>query len=103
HGAGERSFARLMVAGSIAPPANQPEGARNVAPSAVRAEGTMYTDEHGPQPMPEPEAMSEADVREARQEYVRAAQNAIEAGFDGVELHGANGYLPEQVLQPHSN
>mgnify|MGYP000866142611 CR=1 FL=1 len=63
----------------------------------------MYTDEHGPQPMPEPEAMSEADVREARQEYVRAAQNAIEAGFDGVELHGANGYLPEQFLHPHSN
>lgn len=103
HRAGGRIFAQLMHTGRIAHPANLPEGARIVAPSAVRAEGTMYTDEHGPQPMPEPEAMSEADVREARQEYVRAAQNAIEAGFDGVELHGANGYLPEQFLHPHSN
>lgn len=53
--------------------------------------------------MAEPEAMTEADVREAREEFVRAAKNAIEAGFDGVELHGANGYLLEQFLSPHTN
>ena len=63
----------------------------------------MFTDQEGPQPMAEPAAMSEAEVREAREEFVRAARNAIEAGFDGVELHGANGYLLEQFLHPHTN
>lgn len=103
HRAGGRIVAQLMHTGRIAHPLNLPAGTRIVAPSAVRAEGTMYTDEQGPQPMPVPEAMSEADVRQAQQEYVRAAENAIEAGFDGVELHGANGYLLEQFLHPHSN
>jgi N-ethylmaleimide reductase len=63
----------------------------------------MWKDEGGPQQMPVPEAMSAADVRAAREGFVLAARYAIEAGFDGVELHGANGYLLEQFLHPHTN
>ncbi|MDQ3037052.1 MAG: alkene reductase [Myxococcota bacterium] len=103
HAAGGRIVAQLMATGRIAHPHNQPPGARVVAPSAVRAAGTMYTDAAGPQPFPPPEAMSAGDVRQAREDIVRAAENAIEAGFDGVELHGANGYLLEQFLHPHTN
>ena len=103
HAAGGRIVAQLMATGRMAHPLNLPAGARVVAPSAVRAEGLMYTDAEGPQPMPVPEAMTETDVRRAREEFVRAARNAIEAGFDGIELHAANGYLLEQFLHPHTN
>jgi N-ethylmaleimide reductase len=103
HAAGGRIFAQLMHVGRIAHPHNLPEGARIVAPSAVRAEGAMWTDREGPQPFPKPEAMSEGDLRETREEFVSAAKHAIDAGFDGVELHGANGYLLEQFLHPHTN
>ncbi|HEY6555858.1 MAG TPA: alkene reductase [Polyangiaceae bacterium] len=103
HAAGGRIVAQLMHTGRIAHPQNLPAGARILAPSAVRAEGMMYTDGLGPQPMPEPVAMTEDDVREARGEFVDAARNAVHAGFDGVELHAANGYLLEQFLHPHTN
>jgi N-ethylmaleimide reductase len=103
HAAGGRIFVQLMHTGRIAHPLNQPEGARIVAPSAVRAAGTMYTDQQGPQPHPEPEEMSADDVRAARDEFAQAARNAIDAGFDGIELHAANGYLLEQFLHPHTN
>jgi N-ethylmaleimide reductase len=63
----------------------------------------MYTDAEGLQPLAAPEAMNEADLAQAQKEFVDAAKNAIEAGFDGVELHGANGYLLEQFMHPHSN
>lgn len=103
HAGGGRIVAQLMHTGRIGHPQNLPEGARIVAPSAVGAAGAMYTDAAGPQPMPVPEAMTEADLRAAVQEFVVAAENAIEAGFDGVELHAANGYLLEQFLSPHTN
>ncbi|WP_053232116.1 alkene reductase [Sandaracinus amylolyticus] len=103
HARGGRIFAQLMHVGRIAHPHNLPVGARIVAPSAVRASGTMWTDQEGLLPKAEPEAMSADDVREARDQFVHAARNAIEAGFDGVELHGANGYLLEQFLHPHTN
>ncbi|NUP10239.1 MAG: alkene reductase [Polyangiaceae bacterium] len=103
HDAGGRIVAQLMHTGRIAHPDNLPAGARVLAPSAVRADGKMYTDEKGPQPLPAPEAMTAADLHEAREEFALAAKNAIDAGFDGVELHGANGYLLEQFLHPHTN
>ncbi|MFY2562859.1 alkene reductase [Corallococcus terminator] len=103
HAAGGRIFAQLMHTGRIGHPNNLPANARILAPSAVRPEGTMYTDQAGPQPYPSPEAMSEADLRSTLQEWVQAARNAIAAGFDGIELHGANGYLLEQFLHPHTN
>lgn len=78
--------------------------ARVVAPSAIRLEeGEMYTDEQGPQFYPTPEEMNTSDIKQAIQEYVTSAKNAIVAGFDGVELHAANGYLLEQFLSPATN
>jgi murein DD-endopeptidase MepM/ murein hydrolase activator NlpD len=103
HQKGGRIFVQLMHTGRIAHPANIPEGGRVVAPSPVRAQGNMWTDTQGMQPHPVPEAMSAADIENAIREYTRSAQNAIEAGFDGVEIHAANGYLPEQFLNPHAN
>jgi N-ethylmaleimide reductase len=103
HAAGGRIVAQLMHTGRVAHPLNLPEGARVMGPSAVLAEETMWTDQAGPVPLPMPEAMSDADVDEARGEFVRAAENALTAGFDAVELHAANGYLLEQFLNPHTN
>jgi N-ethylmaleimide reductase len=103
HARGGRIFAQLMHVGRIAHPLNMPSGARIVAPSALAAAGKMYTDARGPQDHPQPAEMSAADIRATREEFVSAARNAIAAGFDGVELHGANGYLLEQFMHPHSN
>ncbi|QDE72630.1 alkene reductase [Myxococcus xanthus] len=103
HAAGGRIVAQFMHVGRIAHPLNLPAGARIVAPSAVRPEGQMYTDPEGLQPYPVPEAMTDADLRATREELVQAARNAVEAGFDAIELHGANGYLLEQFLHPHTN
>jgi N-ethylmaleimide reductase len=92
-----------MHTGRVGHPLNLPPGAEVLAPSAVGTAGEMYTDAKGPQPYPVPRAMTEADVRTAVDEYVVAARNALTAGFDGVELHGANGYLIEQFLSPQTN
>jgi N-ethylmaleimide reductase len=96
-------FAQLMHTGRVSHPANMPEGAKIVAPSAVALAGQMYTDAQGLQDYPVPQAMTEADIIAAKAEIVLAAKNAIAAGFDGVELHGANGYLLEQFLSPGTN
>ena len=98
HAAGGRIFVQLMHTGRVGHVANLPSGARVLAPSAVALAGEMYTDAQGMQPHPVPEVMSEADIEKALTEYVTSAQRAIAAGFDGVELHGANGYLIEQFL-----
>ena len=103
HAAGGRIFVQLMHAGRIAHPNNLPPGARILAPSAVLAAGNMWTDQAGQQPLAVPAEMTAADVREAIDQFVQAARNAIAAGFDGIELHAANGYLLEQFLHPHSN
>jgi N-ethylmaleimide reductase len=103
HSAGGRIVAQLMHTGRVAHPRNLPPGARVLAPSAVPAEEAMWTDDAGKLPLPVPEAMNEADIGEARAEFARAALNAMEAGFDAVELHAANGYLLEQFLHPHTN
>lgn len=103
HARGAKMFVQLMHCGRIAHPLNLPAGARILAPSAVAAAGEMYTDAQGMQPNATPIAMSETDIRTTIGEYARAASNALAAGFDGVELHGANGYLLEQFLRPSSN
>jgi N-ethylmaleimide reductase len=103
HAGGARMFVQLMHCGRIAHPLNLPAGARVLAPSAVRAAGEMYTDAEGMKPNAAPLAMTEADIRDAIAEYRQAAVNAVTAGFDGVELHGANGYLLEQFIRPTSN
>jgi N-ethylmaleimide reductase len=80
-----------------------PEGAQILAPSAVKPAGQMWTDAEQMQDFQVPKAMSEKEIAQTKEEFVSAARNAIEAGFDGVELHGANGYLLEQFLSPVSN
>ncbi len=80
-----------------------PEGTQILAPSAVAAKGEMYTDKEGMQPLPTPVAMSTQQIEHAVQEYARAAEFAMDADFDGVEIHGANGYLVEQFINPGSN
>ena len=74
-----------------------------VGPTAQPLAGEMYTDSQGMQPHTPPQAMNAEDIAQATGEYVRAAQLAIEAGFDGVELHAANGYLLEQFLNANVN
>jgi len=63
----------------------------------------MWTDSHQMQDFPTPKAMAADDLLQTKTEFVAAARNAVEAGFDGVELHAANGYLLEQFLSPVSN
>lgn len=100
---GGKIFVQLMHTGRISHPLNMPEGARIIAPSAVKAAGQMWTDQKMLQDFVVPEAMTPEDILSTKAEYVAAAKNAREAGFDGVELHGANGYLLEQFLSPVSN
>ncbi len=96
-------FLQIMHTGRVSHPANMPAGAEVLAPSAVNVESKMYVDGQGELDMPTPRAMEITDIEQAIQEYVTAAQNAIAAGFDGVELHGANGYLIDQFLHPGPN
>jgi N-ethylmaleimide reductase len=103
HARGGRIFVQIMHTGRVGHPLNLPAGGEIVAPSAVPAPGEMYTDAKGMQPHPTPRAMTDAEVRHAIEEHVVAARNAVTAGFDGVELHGANGYLLEQFLSPETN
>jgi N-ethylmaleimide reductase len=103
HAKGAKIFVQLMHTGRIAHQLNLPQGARVVAPSAVAAAGQMYTDAEGMKDHTTPEAMTEADLMATAAEYVQASINAVKAGFDGVELHAANGYLLEQFIRPNSN
>lgn len=102
HGAGGRMFAQLWHVGRVSHPSFQPHGAAPLAPSAI----ALSTDAHtlqGKQPRGLPHAMSEAEIRSVIEDYAHAARVAKDAGFDGVELHGANGYLPDQFLRDGTN
>jgi len=103
HAQGAKMFLQMMHCGRVAHPLNLPAGARMLAPSAVAATGEMYTDAQGMQPQPVPAAMSAAEIAVAIEEFAQGAKNALDAGFDGVELHSANGYLLEQFIRPNSN
>lgn len=103
HDAGSKIFLQLMHTGRVGHPNNLPAGAEVLGPSAVAAPGEMYTDSEGQKSHPVPRAMSLQDIAIAIEEFATAAKNAIEAGFDGVELHAANGYLIEQFLNTASN
>ncbi|MGC4094554.1 MAG: alkene reductase [Polyangiaceae bacterium] len=103
HDAKGHIFAQLMHTGRVSHAANMAEGAKIVAPSALALEGQMWTDQQGQQPYPVPQALDAPGIEQAKSEFVKAAKNAIAAGFDGIELHGANGYLLEQFLSPVTN
>jgi len=96
-------FLQLMHTGRISNLLNMPEGAKILAPSSVKAKGQMWTDSKMMQDFSVPAAMTTEDIILTKAEYINAANNAMEAGFDGVEIHGANGYLLEQFLNPFSN
>lgn len=96
-------FMQLMHTGRIAAPQNMPEGSVILAPSAITANGQMWTDSEGMVPNAAPKAMTTDDIKNTIAEYKQAAINAIEAGFDGVELHSASGYLPNQFLSTNAN
>ena len=103
HRAGGKIFLQLMHTGRISHALNLPEGAQIIAPSAVKASGQMWTDSQQMQDFPIPKSMNDEDLLLTLTEYFASASHAIEAGFDGVELHAANGYLLEQFLSPISN
>jgi N-ethylmaleimide reductase len=103
HTRGAKIFIQFMHTGRVGHPLNLPAGAKVVGPSAVSAAGEMFTDAEGMKPNAAPVAMTEADIKTAIDEFAQAAKNAVAAGFDGVELHGANGYLLEQFIRPNSN
>ncbi|MEU8635384.1 alkene reductase [Amycolatopsis sp. NPDC048633] len=100
HANGGRVFAQIMHGGRVSHP--ETTGVQPVGPSAVPAVGDVFTPT-GPQPAPVPRALDTAEIPEHAQSYADAARRAVEAGFDGVELHGANGYLISQFLSSNAN
>ena len=103
HARGGAVFIQLMHAGRVGNILTLPAGAELVAPSAVTMSGKVWTDSQGEQPYSAPRELTAGEIRSTVDEYVQAARNAIAAGFDGVEIHGANGYLITQFLDPGSN
>ena len=103
HAQGGKLFVQLMHCGRVAHVANLPAGAEVLGPGTVVCPGEMYTDALGLQPHSPPRAMTDADIADVIAEYISAAKLALEAGFDGIELHAANGYLIEQFLNPMVN
>ncbi len=102
HAAGGRMFIQLMHVGRIAHPDNTPHGRRPVGASEVQPAGQMFTAK-GPQPMPVPRELSTNEIADTVRDYRRAAAAAIAAGAEGIELHGANGYLIHQFLSENAN
>jgi N-ethylmaleimide reductase len=102
HAAGGRMFLQLWHVGRISHPSLQPDGALPVAPSAIAPAGQAMTAE-GLKPFVAPRALETEEIAGIVEDYRQAAHNARDAGFDGVELHGANGYLIDQFLRDRSN
>ena len=103
HARGGKIVVQLMHTGRVSHVANLSAGGEVLGPMADACAGEMYTDSQGMQPHSTPRPMTETDIAHAVQEYAKSAQLAIDAGFDGVELHAANGYLIEQFLTPNVN
>ena len=103
HNHGGKFFVQLMHCGRVTAKENLPAEGDTIAPSAVKADGKMYTDEKGEVDHVTPKAMTLEDIINAQREFVDCAENLVRAGIDGIELHAANGYLMEQFLNPKSN
>ena len=104
HDKGGRIFVQIMHAGRMSHPDNTPHHRQAVAPSAI-APGTgsqMFT-ATGMQDIPTPRALTTEEVRQTVADFRHAARSAIEAGADGIEIHGANGYIVQQFLAPSAN
>ncbi|KAA0585716.1 2,4-dienoyl-CoA reductase-like NADH-dependent reductase (Old Yellow Enzyme family) [Azospirillum lipoferum] len=102
HAAGGRLFIQLMHTGRRSHPDNTPHHRQPVAPSAIAPGEDMVT-MAGMRPIPEPRELTTAEVGRTVDDFAHAARRAIEAGADGVEVHGANGYLVHQFLAPDAN
>jgi NADPH2 dehydrogenase len=102
HDEGGRLFIQLMHVGRMSHPDNTPHHRQPVAPSAIAPEAQMFTMK-GMVPIPEPRALSLDEIAAVTAEFVHAARLAIKAGADGVEIHGANGYLIQQFIAPNAN
>ena len=103
HAHKSKIFIQLMHTGRIGHIDNLPEGAELVGASDIKAAGQIHTDKSGMQDHSAPKAMTTEGVKEIIAGHITAAKNAVTAGFDGIELHGANGYLIEQFLNPNVN
>lgn len=103
HARGGKIIVQLVHSGRIGHSLNYEGNEPIVAPSAVQASGVMRIPGDLHVPMPVPEALTTEGTKAMVQAHIQAAINAIEVGFDGVEIHGAHGFLPEQFLNPHSN
>ncbi|MFC3693817.1 alkene reductase [Chenggangzhangella methanolivorans] len=102
HAKGGRIVLQLWHVGRISHPDIQPDGKLPVAPSAIKPEGQAFTTD-GFKPMVEPRALELDEIPGIVAQYGKAAENARAAGFDGVEVHGANGYLLDQFLRDGTN
>ncbi|KAB2347777.1 alkene reductase [Actinomadura rudentiformis] len=103
HAKGGHIFAQIMHSGRVGHPYLYADDALPHAPSAIPSGEQLYTPDEGMLEHPTPREMSIEDIAQTVDDFVAAARNAIEAGFDGVELHGANGYLIHQFLADGSN
>jgi len=103
HAGGGKIVLQIMHCGRIGVNHNKDADAETVAPSAVRAAGQMFTDTAGMQDFDVPRALETAEIPALIAEFGQATGNAMEAGFDGVELHAASGYLPMQFLSTGTN
>jgi len=108
HEQGSTIFAQLWHVGRISHNSNQPNGILPVGPSDIPAFnafawGYDENGKEGPVPSSTPRALTTSEVKAVVNDFAQAARNAVEAGFDGVEIHGANGYLLEQFLNPFVN
>ena len=103
HQNGAKIFLQLMHTGRIAHVVNIPGGIYPVGPSDIQAAGEIFTDSLGMQTHSVPVALTLEGIERVTTDFVKASKNAVLAGFDGVELHGANGYLLEQFLNPNTN
>ena len=102
HEAGGVIFAQLMHAGRIGHRATLPEGMVPQGPSTVQPQGKIFTPQ-GLQEFEAPHELTEAEIQSTIADFAHAAKNAIAAGFDGVEIHGANGYIIQQFLSVNAN
>ncbi|MGC2408838.1 MAG: alkene reductase [Methyloceanibacter sp.] len=102
HVSGGRIVLQLWHVGRISHPSFQPGGALPVAPSAIKPNGQAFTAK-GFEPIPTPRALETDEIPGIVAQYAQAARNALAAGFDGVEVHAANGYLIDQFLRDGTN